>query len=126
MFKVIPDKVLFDNRLKLIDFKIMALVTSYTMSKNLCFPSNSHLMKIFNVKTAKTISNSITKLEEFGYIRRKLLYKENSKEISKRIIAPTSMIIYELEEMELLERENTQPTTNILRDLPQLWEKKED
>lgn len=59
-----------------------------TLSKNQeCIMSNAYISSMLNI-TKVHASRLISSLRNKGYIKVKLIYKENSKEILKRILTP--------------------------------------
>lgn len=62
-----------------------------SLSKNQeCIVTNSYISKIFNITTIQ-VSRVINSLKKKGLIRVRILYKQNSKEIQKRIIIPINI-----------------------------------
>lgn len=65
-------------------------IWSLTKSKNKqCYASNKHFADFIGLKE-NTVQKMILKFENAGYLKRNFEYKENSKEISKRIITLTN------------------------------------
>ena len=68
------------------------LLEIYSLTKNKsrqCFASNQHFADFVGLR-ANTIQKMILKFETAGYLKREFTYKENSKEIDKRIIVLTN------------------------------------
>lgn len=68
------------------------LIEIYSLTKNKsrqCFASNKHFADFVGLKE-NTIQKMMLKFENSGYIKRVYEYKENSKEIDKRIIILTN------------------------------------
>lgn len=66
----------FKNGLKPLDALILSVIESFNNDNKLCYCTNEQFAEMFNV-SAMTVSNSIDKLEELGFITR------NTKVIKK-------------------------------------------
>ena len=84
-FGFITSEVLHDpnlsDRAKLLFCHISVLVKK----EGYCWASNAYFEKAFNVKK-NAINNSLRELEEGGFIRREVIYREGTKAIEKRKI----------------------------------------
>lgn len=72
----------------------LLLVEIDSLAKNgECFASNEYLGKFLRL-SKKRVSELVTELHRGGYISVELIYKEESKEVEKRIIRPMPKIRY--------------------------------
>ena len=70
-FTIVANRALEDNRLDKYDIRVyMALSYFADYNTKHCYPSYSKIMEISRIKSPKTISSSLQKLEELGYIVR--------------------------------------------------------
>lgn len=76
-----------DNDERLSDFEklMFARITGLTHELGYCYASNKYFEDKYKVSKAK-VDRAIRKLKDCGYIYTKLIYKNNSKEIDKRLI----------------------------------------
>lgn len=58
--------------------------------KQECIVTNAYISKIFNITTIQ-VSRVINSLKKKGFIKVNLIYKQNSKEIQKRVIIPINI-----------------------------------
>ena len=64
-----------------------------TLSKNHeCIMSNSYISSMLNISKVHS-SRLISSLRDKGYIKVKIIYKENSKEILKRVLTPINKCV---------------------------------
>ena len=90
-YAIIPANVRYDNRLKP-NVKIMyGEITALSNIHGHCWASNSYFAQLYSV-SIKTVSEWIGQLKKYNYITVDLTYKDNSKEVDKRIIKLTSCI----------------------------------
>lgn len=84
-FAVIPAKVRYDKRLNSTAKLLYAEITCLVNKKGYCWATNKYFSELYEVSD-DTIRRYLTQLEEAGYIRRVMIYKEDSKEILERRI----------------------------------------
>jgi hypothetical protein len=60
-------------------------ITALSNEKGYCWATNAYFASLYNT-SLRTIKSCISELKEYGYINVKLIYKENSKEVEKRIL----------------------------------------
>lgn len=84
-YAIVPANVRYDDRLKANEKLLYGEITALSSANGICWASNGYFAKLYNVNKV-TISNWINKLIKIGYISSELVYKENSKEIDKRIL----------------------------------------
>lgn len=84
-YAIIPAKVRYDKSLTFMERILYGEITALTGKNGYCHASNSYFSNLYDV-TVRTISAAISKLEKDGYIKTKILYVNNTKEIEKRII----------------------------------------
>jgi len=83
-FIIIPYQLLEDNKISLVDERLYGIIYWLTKLKNeKCMASNKTLSELIK-STTGTVQNSLTKLEELGYIKR--TFKDISKRVRKEII----------------------------------------
>lgn len=98
-WSIMPSKVRYDEKLKPMERILYCEITSLTHMSGYCFASNNYFAALYNV-TPETISRYISHLKERGYIKIDYIYKENSKQILKRLIS----IIFKTDELSEVER----------------------
>lgn len=86
-YAIIPADVRYDCRLTDKEKLLYAEITALSTKEGCCWASNSYFSGLYKV-TPETISRSVTKLINNGYLMRVVTYKENSKEIDKRYLYP--------------------------------------
>ncbi len=84
-YSVIPAIVRYDNELKPNEKLLYGEITSLTNKNNECWATNSYFARLYNVNSA-TISRWISHLKEKGYVVVEFIYKNETKEIEKRVI----------------------------------------
>ncbi|WPC08777.1 helix-turn-helix domain-containing protein [Globicatella sp. PHS-GS-PNBC-21-1553] len=84
-YAILPANVRYDTNLSSTAKLLYAEITALSNLNGYCWATNSYFAKLYNV-TSVTISRIITQLSDRGYIRTEIIYKENSKEIDKRVI----------------------------------------
>lgn len=90
-----PNKALFDDNLSKKDKSVLLAICSFLNNKkgegyNTCYPSRSSIAKISGYSRADQIDDSISKLEEYGYIvkvQRRRGEKANASNLYKVIFA---------------------------------------
>ena len=82
-YAVIPANVRYDNSLKPNAKLLYGEITALCNDTGYCWAGNEYFAKLYNVGT-KTITVWISELVNKGYIHRKLIYDENTKEIKAR------------------------------------------
>lgn len=84
-FIIVPYQLLEDKKITLVDERLYGIIYWFTKLKNeSCTASNKTLAELVK-STTGTIQNSLTKLEELGYIQR--IFKDTKKKTRKEIIA---------------------------------------
>lgn len=84
-FAVLPSNVRYDKRLKDKAKLLYAEITSLTNEKGFCWASNNYFAELYDINKG-TVSKLLAELKNYGYINIELIYKDNSKEVKKRII----------------------------------------
>lgn len=85
-YALIPSNVRYDPDLPPNAKLLYGEITALTNQDGCCWAGNVYFANLYGVKK-ETISRWISKLKEKGYIKVKLFYKKDSKEIDKRIIS---------------------------------------
>lgn len=83
----IPAEILLNKDLSDKEKIILSMILYLSEERKSCFASNKYIANIVNVK-ADRVSKIIRSLREKNYIKVKLKYKTNSKEIEERQILP--------------------------------------
>lgn len=84
-YAIIPAKVRYDKRLNSTAKLLYGEITCLATKEGYCWATNKYFSELYDVSD-DTIRRYLTQLEEAGYIRRVMIYKENSKEILERRI----------------------------------------
>ena len=83
----IPTEILLNNDLSDKEKIILSMILYLSDETGSCFASNQYIASIVNV-TSNRVSKIISSLKDKKYIRIKLKYKKESKEIEQRQIIP--------------------------------------
>lgn len=83
----IPAEILLNKDLSDKEKIILSMILYLSEKKESCFASNKYIANIVNV-THERVSKIISSLKDKGYVRVKLKYKTDSKEIEERQITP--------------------------------------
>lgn len=83
----IPAKILLNKDLSDKEKIILSMILYLSEEKGSCFASNKYIANIVNV-TPERVSKIISSLKDKGYVKVKLKYKTDSKEIKERQITP--------------------------------------
>ena len=84
-YAIIPANVRYDSRLKPNEKLLYAEITSLANKHGYCYANNQYFANLYEV-TKNTVSSWVSNLKDLGYIKIKISYKSNSKEIEKRMI----------------------------------------
>lgn len=85
-YAVIPASVRYDKDLSMGSRMLYGEITALCNAKGYCWAANSYFADLYG-KTDRTIRSWISELAEKKYITVKMIYKEGSKEVEKRIIS---------------------------------------
>lgn len=85
-YAIIPANVRYDKNLTANAKLLYGEITALCNEKGFCWANNKYFSELYGVSTT-SVSKWISSLIEKGYIVSKLIYKENSREIDKRIIS---------------------------------------
>ena len=88
-YAIIPAFVRYDQTLTPNAKLLYGEITALCNEKGYCFARNRYFSDLYNVKT-RSITDWISQLKTQGYIKLKMNYKENSKEIESREIHITN------------------------------------
>ncbi len=83
----IPAEILLNKDLSDKEKIILSMILYLSEEKASCFASNKYIANIVNV-TSERVSKIISSLKDKGYVKVKLKYKTDSKEIEERQIIP--------------------------------------
>ena len=82
-YGILPATVRYDKRLKPMEKILYSEITALANTQGFCFASNSYFGKLYEVHK-NTVGIWINNLVECGYLKVKMIYKENSKEVLER------------------------------------------
>lgn len=85
----LPNDVIKNTNINDKEKMIYSMILSLSKNQE-CTVTNAYISKIFNITTIQ-VSRVINSLKKKGLIRVRILYKQNSKEIQKRIIIPINI-----------------------------------
>lgn len=85
----LPNEVIKNTNLNDKEKMVYSMILSLS-KKQECTITNSYISKIFKITTIQ-VSRIINSLKRKGFIKINLIYKQNSKEIAKRIIIPINI-----------------------------------
>lgn len=85
----LPKEVIKNTNLNDKEKMIYAMILSLSKNQE-CTVTNAYISKIFNITTIQ-VSRVINSLKKKGFIKVNLIYKQNSKEIQKRVIIPINI-----------------------------------
>ena len=83
---ILPEYITKDKNLTDKEKSIYSMILSLSKNQE-CIMSNSYISSMLNISKVHS-SRLISSLRDKGYINVKIVYKENSKEILKRILTP--------------------------------------
>lgn len=88
-YAVIPAKVLHDKDLLKYPKSILLYghIANLANQKGYCWATNKYFMEQLGVKSATTITDYLNLLVRKGFIKKKNIYKDGTKQIEKRIIS---------------------------------------
>lgn len=86
---ILPEYITKDKNLTDKEKTIYSMILSKTKE---CIMSNSYISSMLNISKVHS-SRLISSLRDKGYIKVKIEYKENSKEIQKRILTPINKCV---------------------------------
>lgn len=91
---LLPATVRYDNNLSSMQKIMYTEITALQNAKGVCFATNQYFSKLYGVHK-NTVGKWINELEKKGYIKSKLIYKNNTKQILKRLLSTCSHPINE-------------------------------
>ena len=94
-YSVIPSEVRYDKELTPNAKLLYGEITALCNEKGICWASNQYFADLYST-TKETVSRWISQLAKKKYIVIKMFYKENSKEIDKRIISISKLLQSEI------------------------------
>lgn len=84
-YAIIPASVRYSNEITANAKLLYGEITCLCNKEGYCWASNSYFAKLYNV-SERTIVNWLNSLEKCGFITKKIIYKDGSNEVAKRII----------------------------------------
>lgn len=88
---ILPEYITKDKNLTDKEKNIYSMILTLSKTKE-CIMSNSYISSMLNTSKVHS-SRLISYLRDKGYIKVKIEYKENSKEIQKRILTPINKCV---------------------------------
>lgn len=88
-YAIIPANVRYDKNLPANAKLLYGEITALCNEKGYCWASTNYFQELYGVSRV-SIQKWIRSLEENGYISRSIIYKENSKEVERRVITIVS------------------------------------
>lgn len=88
---ILPEYITKDKNLTDKEKAIYSMILTLSKTKE-CIMSNSYISSMLNISKVHS-SRLISYLRDKGYIKVKIEYKENSKEIQKRILTPINKCV---------------------------------
>ena len=85
-YSIIPASVRYDADLKANEKLLYGEITSLCSKSGYCYATNDYFANLYQVHK-NTVSQWINNLQKKEYIRLKIIYKQGTKEIDKRVIA---------------------------------------
>ena len=85
-YAIIPASVRYNNEITANAKLLYGEITCLCNKEGYCWASNSYFAKLYNV-SERTIVNWLNSLEKCGFITKKIIYKDGSNEVAKRIIS---------------------------------------
>lgn len=85
-YAIIPANVRYDKDISASAKLLYGEITSLCNQKGFCWATNEYFANLYDV-SKETISRWISSLNKKGYLKIKIFYKKNSKEIDKRIMS---------------------------------------
>lgn len=83
----IPHEVWVDQKLTLPEKCLLGRIIALAVSTGSCFSGNEYLATELG-RSVSQVQTMLRKLEKLGYIKRFIVYKENTKQVEKRLITP--------------------------------------
>ena len=88
---ILPEYITKDKKLTDKEKNIYSMILTLSKNKE-CTMSNAYISSMINISKVHS-SRLISSLRDKGYIKVKIEYKENSKEIQKRILTPINKFV---------------------------------
>lgn len=86
---IIPEYITKDKNLTDKEKNIYSMILTLS-KKQECIMSNAYISSMLNISKVHS-SRLISSLKNKGYIKVQIIYKENSKEIAKRVLTPINI-----------------------------------
>lgn len=81
----INNELLQDEKLTSTDKLVYGVIRSFAKRNGSCYASNNTIAKLLNMSKAQ-IKKSISKLRKLNYVKSRLVYKIDSKEVNRRYL----------------------------------------
>ncbi|BBF41974.1 hypothetical protein lbkm_0654 [Lachnospiraceae bacterium KM106-2] len=85
-YAIIPANIRYDNRLNANAKLLYGEITALCNEKGYCWATNDYFAKLYDV-SKQSISSWLSRLENTGYIKRNIVYRDGTKEILNRYIS---------------------------------------
>lgn len=86
-YAVLPAEIRYDTELSDKAKLLYAEITSLTYKTGECWASNKYFSELYNISPI-SVSRLIKLLTDNGYLERKIIYKNGTKEIENRVLIP--------------------------------------
>lgn len=108
-YAVIPASIRYDNELPQGAKLLYGEITALANQEGYCYASNAYFSKLYE-KSERTIKDWISKLVDRGFLSRRVVYKDGTKEVSQRRLYLQNVIIGNLPLQSALPSEENCPT----------------
>lgn len=106
---IIPEYITKDKNLTDKEKNIYSMILTLS-KKQECIMSNAYISSMLNISKVHS-SRLISSLKNKGYIKVQIIYKENSKEIAKRILTPINIYAHTSKQI------STRPINTYVKDI---------
>ena len=89
-YVIIPSNVRYDNELKDKTKILFGEIVTLAMKVGYCFANDKYFADLFET-SERTIRESIKEWKENGYVSVEYIYRENTKDIKRRLLRPIGM-----------------------------------
>ena len=89
-YVIIPANVRYDKELKDKSKILFGEIVTLSIKTGYCFANDKYFADLFET-TERTIRELIKELKEKGYVSVEYIYKENTKDIKRRLLKPVGM-----------------------------------
>lgn len=91
-YAILTADVRYDKRLNANSKLLYAEITALSEKNGVCWAGDSYFSKLYEV-TPRTVQRWLNDLEKYNYIKRDVVYKDDSKEVEKRYITIVKEVV---------------------------------